>query len=142
MRSRRLFVVFYAASGAAALVYEVTWTRLLTLQVGHTVSAIGIVLAAAMGATFPIAASWFVDAYVTMKAPASRRSAADAGVLYAANTAGAAAGAIGAEFWLLPEVGLRATTWVGVALNGAAALGAVWLARRDAIGAGARAPSQ
>src|SRR6266487_1371400 len=222
-RSRRLFVVFYAASGAAALVYEVTWTRLLTLQVGHTVSAVGIVLAAfmgglaigaflagrfpvaparrlqayaaleivvaliaialpailnellpviawayadgdapvrfglvrvtlslallavpaaAMGATFPIAASWFVDAYVTMKAPASRRWAADAGVLYAANTAGAAAGAIGAGFWLLPAVGLRATTWVGVALNGAAALGALWLARRDAIGAGARAPSQ
>jgi spermidine synthase len=223
MRSRRLFVVFYAASGAAALVYEVTWTRLLTLQVGHTVSAIGIVLAAlmgglaigaflagrfpvaparrlqayaaleivvaliaiaqpailnhllpviawayadgdapvrfglvrvtlslallaapaaAMGATFPIAASWFVDAYVSMKAPGITRSAADAGVLYAANTAGAAAGAIGAGFWLLPAVGLRATTWVGVALNGAAALGALWLARRDAIGTGARAPSQ
>src|SRR5206468_11249891 len=84
----------------------------------------------------------FVDAYVTMKAHASKRSAADAGVLYAANAAGAAAGAIGAGFWLLPAVGLRATTWVGVALNGAAALGALWLARRDAFGAGARAPSR
>src|SRR5947209_2786454 len=46
---RRSFVGVYAASGAAALVYEVAWTRLLTLQIGHTVSAISIVLAAFMG---------------------------------------------------------------------------------------------
>src|SRR3984893_9039915 len=46
---RRLFVLLYTASGAAALVYEVTWTRLLTLQIGHTVAAVSIVLAAFMG---------------------------------------------------------------------------------------------
>src|SRR3977135_2609164 len=46
---RRLFVLLYAASGAAALVYEVTWTRLLTLQLGHTVAAASTVLAAFMG---------------------------------------------------------------------------------------------
>src|SRR6266481_6751581 len=46
---RRLFVGLYAASGAAALVYEVTWTRLLTLQLGHTVAAASTVLAAFMG---------------------------------------------------------------------------------------------
>ncbi len=46
LRSRRLFVAFYAMSGAAALVYEVTWTRLLTLQMRHTVSAVSTVLAA------------------------------------------------------------------------------------------------
>jgi len=39
MAHRRLFVLLYAASGAAALVYEVTWTRLLTLQLGPTVAA-------------------------------------------------------------------------------------------------------
>ena len=39
MRARRVFILLYAASGAAALVYEVTWTRLLTLQLGHTVAA-------------------------------------------------------------------------------------------------------
>jgi hypothetical protein len=29
---RHVFLVLYAASGAAALVYEITWTRLLTLR--------------------------------------------------------------------------------------------------------------
>src|ERR1700704_3078826 len=172
---RRLFVGLYAASGAAALVYEVTWTRLLTLQLGHTVAAASTVLAAfmgglalgawlagrfslgtlrayatlelgvaltalflplalsaaipslawayadgaapgrfalvrvaislallgvpaaAMGATFPIAANWL---------------AGDTGLLYAANTAGAAVGAIAAGFWLIPALGLRGTTWI------------------------------
>src|SRR5437588_9967031 len=46
---RRLFLLLYAASGAAALMYEVTWTRLLTLQMGHTVAAASTVLAAFMG---------------------------------------------------------------------------------------------
>ena len=49
VNSRRLFVLFYAVSGAAALVYEVTWTRLLTLHMGHTVFAVSTVLAAFMG---------------------------------------------------------------------------------------------
>jgi tetratricopeptide (TPR) repeat protein len=34
--ARRLFLPLYAASGAAALVYEVARTRLLTLQLRHT----------------------------------------------------------------------------------------------------------
>src|SRR4051812_14875328 len=201
-RGRRLFVLLYAASGAAALVYEVTWTRMLTLQLGHTVSAASTVLAAfmgglalgawlagtvglkpdashaagrglrayarlellvavcalllpwalsasvpalawayadggaaarfaivrvaisllllgipaaAMGATFPIAASWFAT------------DAADSGLLYAMNTAGAALGAIAAGFFLIPAIGLRATTWIGVLLNLTAAAGAWWL---------------
>jgi spermidine synthase len=192
---RRSFVGLYTASGAAALVYEVTWTRLFSLQLGHTVAAattvlaafmgglaigawiagtrgwktlrayaalelavaivalllpfalrattpllawaygdsassslfafvrIGISLvllgvpAAAMGATFPIAAAWYASA------------AADVGALYAANTAGAAAGAVAAGFWLIPAFGLRATTWVGVGLNVFAATGAIWLVR-------------
>jgi spermidine synthase len=202
--ARRLFILLYAASGAAALVYQVAWTRLLTLQLGHTVAAASTVLAAfmgglalgafsarsfdsardgapaqdrpsalrayavlelivaaaalllpfalraavpvlewayadggapalfavvrvatslvlvgipaaAMGATFPIATNWFA------------RNAADTGALYAANTAGAATGAIAAGFFLIPAVGLRATTWVGVALNVVAAAGAWWL---------------
>ena len=46
---RRVFLLLYAASGAAALVYEVAWTRLLTLQMGHTVAAASTVLAAFMG---------------------------------------------------------------------------------------------
>jgi len=193
--ARRAFVFLYAASGAAALVYEVSWTRLLTLDLGHTVAAASTVLAAfmgglalgawaagrlslatlkayaaleiataacalllpfalsasvpllawayadggaplgfavvrilisllllgipaaAMGATFPVAVGWWA------------RSAADAGVLYAANTFGAALGAIAAGFWLIPWLGLRGTTWIGVLLNAVAAGGALWLAR-------------
>ena len=49
MGSRRLFVLLYALSGAAALVYQVTWTRLIELQLGHTVAAASTVLAAFMG---------------------------------------------------------------------------------------------
>jgi len=48
-QGRRAFVAFYAVSGSAALVYEVAWTRMLTLQLGHTVAAASTVLAAFMG---------------------------------------------------------------------------------------------
>ena len=215
---RRVFLLLYAASGAAALVYEVAWTRLLTLQMGHTVAAASTVLAAfmgglalgswlggrfdaavqrgsshpavtrlrayatceaaigivaitlpallgtfvpllswayhdgltpatfgavrvvlavallvvpamAMGATFPIAVGWYAD------------GTADAGQLYATNTAGAAVGALATGFWLIPSIGLRATTWVGVALNIAAAAGAFWLASLPAA-SGAPAVAQ
>ncbi|HEY3162653.1 MAG TPA: hypothetical protein VGJ78_27040 [Vicinamibacterales bacterium] len=45
----RLFILCYLLSGAAALLYEVTWLRLLTLSMGHTTAAAGAVLAAFMG---------------------------------------------------------------------------------------------
>ena len=48
-RDRRIFVTCYAASGAAALVYQVAWTRLFSLQLGHTTAASSTVLAAFMG---------------------------------------------------------------------------------------------
>src|SRR5688572_23427793 len=212
-RDRRIFVACYAASGAAALVYQVAWTRLFSLQLGHTTAASSTVLAAfmggmavgawigssartdsgrrllllyaalelfiagiaiilpgallalvpaltsayadgatptlfafvrvaislvlvgipaaAMGATFPIAVAWLV--HVTERANTTSEStpAATAGVLYAANTAGAAIGAISAGFWLIPAIGLRATTSMGIALNTAAAIGALWLARHE-----------
>jgi len=218
LSSRWLFVALYTLSGAAGLVYEVTWTRQLALQMGHTVSAVSTVLAAfmgglaigawiagrlhmsgprrlsayasleilvaaialalplllraaypalawayadgngtmrfafaraalsafllampaaAMGATFPIAASWLAERAARLKQNSAARSFADAGVLYAANTAGAGAGAIAAGFWLIPSVGVHGTTLIGVALNGVAALGALWLSRRDTPAAGA-----
>ena len=203
---RGLFGLVFAASGAAALIYEVTWTRLLTLQLGHGVAAASTVLAAfmgglavgsaaggrigariqardalrlyaglelaiallafvlplelkaldpllaasyaddagstgfvvlrlvtslvvlsvpaaAMGATFPIAARWFI--------PAAGAAARDAGTLYAANTVGAALGALAAGFLLLPRLGLSGTTWVAVALNVAAAAAAFAIAQRQ-----------
>src|SRR5262252_2127037 len=195
---RRVFVSLYAISGAAALVYEVAWTRMLTLRLGHTFAAASTVLAAFMGGLaigawlagsrrggapsdvasslrvyaaleaavavaallLPFALRAFTPAlawaYEDGSAPlrfgavrvalsvllvglpaaamgatfptataAAAGSAADAARLYAANTAGAAAGAIAAGFWLLPSFGLRRTTWIGVALNVVSAAGAV-----------------
>src|SRR5262249_6809553 len=46
---RRLFLLAYGASGAAALIYEMTWVRLLTLHIGHGIAAASTVLAAFMG---------------------------------------------------------------------------------------------
>lgn len=207
MPGRSWFLLVYALSGASALVYEVAWTRLLTLTIGHGVAAASTVLAAfmgglaigaalggpwsdrtdrrqalrtyaglelaigvlavllpaglgvfdpvlrwayadgapgaafpllrlltsvglialpaiAMGATFPLAARWFV--------PDVERATAGAGALYAANTAGAAAGALATGFLLLPMIGLRATTWVAVGLNVVVAAAAWALARGEA----------
>jgi spermidine synthase len=199
------FFVLFALSGAAALVYEVVWTRLLTLQVGHGLAAASTVLAAfmgglaigaavggrvgqrlspraalrayagleaaiaavaillpfllaalraplaalydngdggvafaavrvgssllllslpaaAMGATFPIASRWMVRHASSVSI--------DAGRLYAANTLGAAGGALLAGFVLLPFLGLTGATLAGVGLNLAAAAGAWWMARQ------------
>jgi spermidine synthase len=43
------FIAAYACSGAAGLIYEVAWTRLLTLRLGHSVAATSTVVAAFMG---------------------------------------------------------------------------------------------
>ncbi|MGE0040029.1 MAG: fused MFS/spermidine synthase [Vicinamibacterales bacterium] len=213
---RGVFLALFAVSGAAALVYEVTWTRLLTLQMGHGVAAASTVLAAfmgglaagaaaggriggrlsparalatyagleaaiaaialllplglaatrpllvaayadghggalfgllrlgsslallavpaaAMGATFPIASRWMVRH--------AHQAAGDAGALYAANTVGAALGAVAAGFVLLPSLGLTGATWVGVALNLVAAGGALWVrAHLPAAGDAGAAP--
>src|SRR5687767_859937 len=204
MRRGPLLILF-AVSGAAALIYEVVWTRLLTLYLGHGLAAASAVLAAfmgglaagagaagrtagrlspstavkvyagleiaiailallmpfaliavrpllaasyangtgggtfaflrlvisvgllcvpaaCMGATFPIASRWMVRMAST--------AAQDAGVLYAANTLGAAVGAILAGFSLIPALGLSGTTYVGMALNVIAAAGAYLISRR------------
>ena len=202
----------FAASGAAALIYETTWTRLLTLFMGHTVAAASTVLAAFMGglalgaaiagrvattmpredairayaaveiviAVFAIALPWELTllepvvaaaysngnggavfaivrlvcalAVVTLPAIAmgatlplairwhagnATRAGHDTGMLYAANTLGAALGALLSGFVLLPALGMRLTTFVGVALNVASAAIGWWLSSRR----GAEVPS-
>ena len=204
MRGQRLFLSAYACSGAASLLYQVVWTRLLSLQLGHTVAAVGAVLAAfmgglaagaligghlasrleragalrmyaviecaialcalalpfalhafepllawaygdqpglpfalvrlasslalvfvpaaAMGITFPLAIRWFSGG--------AGNAGRDAGGLYALNTAGAAAGALMTGFVLIPAIGLRATTLVGIGLNLTAATVAWLVAHR------------
>jgi spermidine synthase len=47
--TRWIFLAAYAASGLAGLVYEVAWTRLLTLYIGHATAATSTVVAAFMG---------------------------------------------------------------------------------------------
>ncbi|HEX8031020.1 MAG TPA: fused MFS/spermidine synthase, partial [Vicinamibacterales bacterium] len=44
-----LFLIAYTCSGLAGLMYEVTWTRLLTLYIGHTTAAASAVVAAFLG---------------------------------------------------------------------------------------------
>jgi spermidine synthase len=216
MRRGPLLILF-AVSGAAALIYEVVWTRLLTLYLGHGLAAASAVLAAfmgglaagagaagrtagrlspstavkvyagleiaiailallmpfalvavrpllaasyangtgggtfallrlvisvgllcvpaaCMGATFPIASRWMVRMAST--------AAQDAGALYAANTLGAAVGAILAGFSLIPALGLSGTTYVGMTLNVIAAAGAYLISRNvpDLAAAPAAAP--
>jgi spermidine synthase len=211
VRLRRLFRILYLLSGAAALLYEVVWLRLLTLSMGHTSRAVGILLAAfmgglavgawtagrsassmtparalrayalleafiaacalilpallaavhpilrwvyagddagsfeitiallalvllsvptaAMGATYPVAVRWIEG---SDRSNRSERSVAfDVGGLYAVNTVGAALGAGLTGFALLPLLGIRGTTIVGVLLNVAVAGGALLLAKRQ-----------
>lgn len=46
---RRLFLVAYGCSGAAGLIYQVSWTRWLSLHMGHSTAATSTVVAAVMG---------------------------------------------------------------------------------------------
>jgi spermidine synthase len=205
VQSRLLLYCVFACSGAAALIYEITWTRLLALLFGHTTAAGSTVLAAFMGglavgamlagrlatrvsqagalrayaaieilvallalavpveirALTPLLAAVYADgnggltftlvriacAFVIVLVPAAALGAtlplmvrwlavtvdrAGRGIarLYAANTAGAAAGAIAAGFLLLPALGMQRTTLVAIALNLGSAAVAVWLSRR------------
>ena len=74
-----------------------------------------------MGATLPLLARHAVRSEAEI---GSR-----VGVLYAVNTAGAIAGTLVAAFWLMPELGLRHTVWVGALLNGLVFVLAALLAR-------------
>ena len=74
-----------------------------------------------MGATLPLLARHAVRSEAEI---GSR-----VGVLYAVNTAGAIFGTLCAAFWLMPELGLRRTVWVGAALNGLVFALAAQLAR-------------
>ena len=49
MRTERWLLLAYSCSGFAGLVYEIAWTRQLTLHLGHTTAAVSTVTAAFMG---------------------------------------------------------------------------------------------
>lgn len=201
-----LLLAAYACSGAAGLIYEVSWTRLLTLSMGHSTAAASTVVAAFMGglaigsalggrvadrlsprralftyalleisvATIalavgpalslfnPLLARAYGDGHETvlfglvrlvvslllLSVPAAALGATfpmavrgrgdlspyageQGGALYAANTGGAAAGALFAGFVLLPATGLFRTTLTGACASLAAA-GIVALLARTA----------
>jgi spermidine synthase len=93
---------------------------------------------ACMGATLPLLTRYAVRT--------DREVGPRVALLYALNTAGAVFGTIAAAFVLLPAAGLRATVWVGVAVNLVVFAIAVALARGAAdltapSAAGARANS-
>ena len=201
-----LFLLAYACSGLAGLVYEVSWTRLLTLEMGRGIAATSTVLAAfmsglalgaalsgrwavrlsaaqalrayaaleliaavlavalpfelraltplfaaayrdgaggftfglvrvvascallllpamAIGATFPVAVRWFASGRHDASRPTGR--------LYAANTTGAAIGAIAAGFLLLPAIGLLRTLFIGAGASLAAGGAALALSAKQ-----------
>jgi len=82
---------------------------------------------AAMGATFPIAASWFANSGVRSNSRSGIRFSSGAGMLYAANSAGAALGALAAGFWLIPNVSLSDTLRIAAGVNGICAFTALWI---------------
>jgi len=63
----RAFVGLYFLSGAAALLYEVAWMRLLALTLGHTTAAVGAVLAAFMSGL--AAGAWAVSSVAATLTP-------------------------------------------------------------------------
>src|SRR5829696_5704300 len=104
LSGRRLFILLYAASGAAALVYEVAWTRQLTLQLGHTVAAASTVLAAFMGGLA-------VGAWVAGTSFAAPRAGHSPLRLYAALEVGVAVAALLLPFALAASVPLLARAY-------------------------------
>ena len=86
-----------------------------TFALARLITSLALVFipAAAMGATFPLAVRWFAGGSTASLREASR--------LYAWNTIGAAVGALATGFVLIPLLGLRASTFVGMTLNAASA---------------------
>ena len=87
-------------------------------------SALLLIPVLCMGATLPLLTRYRV------RGPA--RVAAPVGLLYGLNTAGAAAGVLCAGFWLLPAIGLRATSLAAAALDIAVGAACLALARKAA----------
>src|SRR5687767_8117104 len=100
----RVLIALYIASGAAALVYQVVWTRLLTLQLGHTVAAASTVLAAFMGGL--AIGAWLAGRVVGRVGQASTHQPHL--TIYAALEIGIAAGALALPFALRASVPLLA----------------------------------
>ena len=99
-------------AGFSGLVYEVVWTRILTLTFGGTVFATSTVLLAPtllMGATLPLLTPVFT--------PNLRRLGRSVGTLYWVNTTGAVGGILFTTFLVLPLVGFKIGMIIAGCLN-------------------------
>jgi spermidine synthase len=105
---RLINAVYVAALGGGEELVEGAGAAAAVFQLG---AAFAVLLppTAFMGATLPLLARHAVRS--------ESEIGTRVGMLYAVNTAGAIAGTLCAAFWLMPELGLRRTVWVGAALN-------------------------
>jgi len=109
--------------------YRGAYPSLLQHQTGLTAVRLLLALAAVSPATFLMGMT--LPLLVRHLVHTLDEAGARLGELYAANTAGAFAGTLLAGFVLIEFLGLRRTSYVAVALNLLAGLGAQFLARRD-----------
>jgi len=109
--------------------------------VGHATALTAVRFALALAAVAP--ATFLMGATLPLLVRHLVRTLDEAGArlgeLYAANTAGAVTGTVVAGFVLIEFLGLRLTSYVAVALNLLAGMGALALARQDAASRRARA---
>ncbi len=112
---------------ASEPIFRLLWNsvgEIAPLYAALRVLLVGIVLivpTTLMGATLPVLSRFLCDS--------GEEAARHAGLAYAVNTFGGVAGTLLSGFWLIPTVGLRATTWVAVALNLAIGVASVAVAR-------------
>lgn len=83
--------------------------------------AVLIIPTTLMGATLPVLTRYLSES--------SSAAPGEAGRAYAINTLGGVAGTLATGLWLIPSLGLRATTWIAVGLNLAIATASLALAR-------------
>lgn len=133
--SLALFLAAELAVGAFGFISAAFFYRFLYVRIGP----IGLQLPATAAILF-VGLLWptfFMGASLPLLSRALTRSvrgaASTVGWLYAANTLGAAAGALGATWWFLPQVGLETSAKLAALLNvGCAVSGlglAVWIRR-------------
>jgi spermidine synthase len=106
-------LVIAAAAGRASA----SFTSVFALQIGLAI-ALQMPMTIALGTTFPLA--------IAVAAPTRGDMPADAAAIYAANTAGAIAGALTASFVLIPRLGLQGSVQVASVAAIAAGLVVAW----------------
>ncbi len=114
-----------AASGALGLVYELVWTRLLSLILGSTSLGVAAALAGFMGGL--AGGSLLAGIYST------GRAGGGVGSVYAINALGAIGGSLAATFLLIPLLGTRISLVAVSSLNLAVGAWALWRSAAEGV---------